>query len=57
MMCAKGVDNYLVRTGPYAEQKVIVDGPVKDIADLRGFNMASMIDPEDVADLEYLVDH
>ena len=29
MSCAKGVDNYLVRTGPYAGQKVIVDGPNK----------------------------
>lgn len=27
MACAKGVDNYLLRTGPYAGSKVIVDGP------------------------------
>ncbi len=27
MMCAKGVDNYLLRTGPYAGQKVLVEGP------------------------------
>lgn len=27
MSCAKGVDNYLLRTGPYAGQTVIVDGP------------------------------
>jgi aldehyde:ferredoxin oxidoreductase len=27
MACAKGVDNYELRTGPYAGSKVIVDGP------------------------------
>jgi aldehyde:ferredoxin oxidoreductase len=27
MSCAKGVDNYKLRTGPYKGQKVIVDGP------------------------------
>ncbi|MEZ5196696.1 MAG: aldehyde ferredoxin oxidoreductase C-terminal domain-containing protein, partial [Bacteroidales bacterium] len=27
MSCAKGVDNYELRTGPYAGDKVIVDGP------------------------------
>jgi len=27
MSCAKGVDNYELRTGPYKGQKVIVDGP------------------------------
>ncbi|MFH0999922.1 MAG: aldehyde ferredoxin oxidoreductase C-terminal domain-containing protein, partial [Bacteroidota bacterium] len=27
MACAKGVDNYLLRTGPYKGQTVIVDGP------------------------------
>jgi len=27
MACAKGVDNYLLRTGPYAGSRVIVDGP------------------------------
>jgi len=35
---------------------VIVDGPIKEIADLKGFDMASMLDPDDTADLEYLVD-
>jgi len=27
MACAKGVDNYKLRTGPYKDQVVIVDGP------------------------------
>lgn len=27
MSCTKGVDEYLIRTGPYAGDKVIVDGP------------------------------
>lgn len=35
---------------------VIVDGPVKEIADIKGFNMASKLDSEDMVDLEYLVD-
>jgi len=35
---------------------VIADGPIKEIADLKGFNMASMLDSEDMEDFEYLVD-
>ncbi|OQX73878.1 MAG: aldehyde:ferredoxin oxidoreductase, partial [Bacteroidetes bacterium 4484_249] len=27
MSCAKGVDNYLIRSGPYAGEKVLVEGP------------------------------
>jgi len=27
MSCAKGVDNYLIRSGPYAGDKVLVEGP------------------------------
>ncbi|OFX46179.1 MAG: aldehyde:ferredoxin oxidoreductase [Bacteroidetes bacterium GWC2_33_15] len=36
MSCAKGVDNYLVRTGPYAGQKVIVDGPEYETTSSNG---------------------
>jgi aldehyde:ferredoxin oxidoreductase len=36
MSCAKGVDNYLLRTGPYAGQKVIVDGPEYETASSLG---------------------
>ena len=36
MSCAKGVDNYLLRTGPYAGQKVIVDGPEYETTSSNG---------------------
>ena len=36
MSCAKGVDNYLVRTGPYAGQSVIVDGPEYETTSSNG---------------------
>jgi aldehyde:ferredoxin oxidoreductase len=32
MACAKAVDGYLLRTGPYAGQRVIVDGPEYETA-------------------------
>ena len=35
---------------------VLVDGPVKETSDLQGFDMASMLDSEDMAHVEYLVD-
>jgi len=38
MSCAKGVDNYELRTGPYAGQKVIVDGPEYENAGGLGSN-------------------
>ncbi|MDZ7737792.1 MAG: aldehyde ferredoxin oxidoreductase C-terminal domain-containing protein [Bacteroidales bacterium] len=38
MSCAKGVDNYEVRTGPYQGQKVIVDGPEYENAGGLGSN-------------------
>ena len=36
MSCAKGVDNYLLRTGPYAGDKVIVDGPEYETTSSNG---------------------
>ena len=38
MSCAKGVDNYEVRTGPYKGQNVIVDGPEYENAGGLGSN-------------------
>ncbi len=38
MSCAKGVDNYELRTGPYKGQKVIVDGPEYENAGGLGSN-------------------
>jgi aldehyde:ferredoxin oxidoreductase len=39
MSCAKGVDNYRLRTGPYAGQTVIVDGPEYETASSLGSNL------------------
>jgi len=36
MSCAKGVDNFLLRTGPYAGDKVIVDGPEYETTSSNG---------------------
>jgi aldehyde:ferredoxin oxidoreductase len=36
MSCAKGVDNYELRSGPYAGQTVIVDGPEYETASSLG---------------------
>lgn len=36
MSCTKGVDNYLLRTGPYAGSKVLVDGPEYESASSLG---------------------
>ncbi len=36
MSCAKGVDNYLLRTGPYAGDKVLVEGPEYETASSLG---------------------
>ncbi|MFC2152976.1 aldehyde ferredoxin oxidoreductase family protein, partial [Bacteroidota bacterium] len=36
MSCAKGVDNYELRTGPYSGDKVIVDGPEYETTSSNG---------------------
>ncbi|MBN2237565.1 MAG: hypothetical protein JW729_08385 [Bacteroidales bacterium] len=36
MSCTKGVDNYLLRTGPYAGSRVLVDGPEYESASSLG---------------------
>ena len=36
MSCAKGVDNYLLRTGPYAGDRVLVEGPEYETASSLG---------------------
>ena len=38
MSCSKGVDNYKLRTGPYAGQTVLVDGPEYETAASLGSN-------------------
>ena len=36
MSCSKGVDNYLIRSGPYAGDKVLVEGPEYETASSLG---------------------
>ena len=45
MSCAKGVDNFELKTGPYKGQKVIVDGPEYETAASLG-SIAGIFDPE-----------
>ncbi len=44
MACAKGVDNFELRTGPYKGQKVIVDGPEYESTSSLG-SIAGIFDP------------
>ena len=55
MSCSKGVDNYIVRTGPYTGQKVIVDGPEYENAAGLGANCA-IFDPGYVIETNFYCD-
>ncbi len=55
MACAKGVDEYLVRTGPYAGQKVIVDGPEYENAGGLGAN-CGIFNPDYVIESNFYCD-
>ncbi len=45
MACAKGVDNYELRTGPYKGDKVMVDGPEYETTSSLG-SIAGIFNPE-----------
>ena len=45
MSCTKGVDNYLLRTGPYKGSKVLVDGPEYETTSSLG-SIAGIFNPE-----------
>jgi aldehyde:ferredoxin oxidoreductase len=45
MSCAKGVDNYTLRTGPYAGEKVLVEGPEYETAASLG-SIMGIFNPE-----------
>jgi aldehyde:ferredoxin oxidoreductase len=45
MACAKGVDNYELRSGPYKGQKVIVDGPEYESTSSLG-SIAGIFNPD-----------
>lgn len=55
MACAKGVDNYIVRTGPYKGQSVIVDGPEYENAGGLGSN-CGIFNPDYIIEANFYCD-
>ena len=55
MSCAKGVDDYVLKTGPYKDQKVIVDGPEYENAAGLGSNLG-IFDPEYIIEANFYCD-
>ncbi len=55
MSCSKGIDNYIVRTGPYRGEEVIVDGPEYENAAGLGANCA-IFDPGYVIETNFYCD-
>ncbi len=55
MSCTKGIDNYVVKTGPYKGQVVIVDGPEYENAAGLGSN-CGIFDPEYIIETNFYCD-
>lgn len=55
MACAKAVDNFVLKTGPYKGQKVIVDGPEYENAAGLGSN-CGIFDPDAILELNFYCD-
>ena len=55
MSCSHGVDGHPIQTGPYAGQKVLVDGPEYENAAGLGSNIGNF-DPEIVLELNFYCD-
>ncbi|MBW6491773.1 MAG: hypothetical protein K0B15_11340 [Lentimicrobium sp.] len=55
MSCAKGVDNYKLRTGPYAGSTVIVDGPEYETASSLG-SCAGIFNPDFTIEANFYCD-
>lgn len=55
MSCSKGVDNFVLQTGPYKGEKVTVDGPEYENAAGLGANSA-IFDPEYVVEANFYCD-
>lgn len=55
MSCAKGVDHYELRTGPYAGSKVIVDGPEYETAASLG-SCAGIFNPDFTIEANFYCD-
>lgn len=55
LSCAKGVDNFELKTGPFKGQKVIVDGPEYETAAGLGSN-CGIFDPEHIIEANFYCD-
>jgi len=55
MACSKGVDNYLIRSGPYAGQHVIVDGPEYETTSSLG-SIAGIFNPDFTIEANFYCD-
>ena len=55
MSCSKGIDDYIVRTGPYKGRKVIVDGPEYENAAGLGAN-CGIFDPGYIIEMNFYCD-
>ena len=55
MACSKGVDSYVVKTGPYKGKKVCVDGPEYETVAGCGSNLG-IFDPEMIIEISYYCD-
>ena len=55
MSCAKGVDNFIIQTGPYKGQSVIVDGPEYENAGGLGSN-CGIFDPDYIIEFNFYCD-
>jgi aldehyde:ferredoxin oxidoreductase len=55
MACAKGVDNYVLRSGPYKDQSVIVDGPEYENAGGLGSN-CGIFNPDYIIEANFYCD-
>ena len=55
MACAKGVDNYELRSGPYKGSKVIVDGPEYETTSSLG-SIAGIFNPDFTIEANFYCD-
>ncbi len=55
MSCAKGIDNYELRTGPYKGEKVIVDGPEYETTSSLG-SIAGIFNPDFTIEANFYCD-
>ncbi len=55
MSCSKGIDNYIVKTGPYKGREVVVDGPEYENAAGLGANCA-IFDPGYIIETNFYCD-